>query len=75
MRKLRCHIATITLVLGFLLGVKGDFLAIWAGDDPLPIHIFSCRVSSLPPADQLLLRRGLTASDSTELTLLLEDYL
>lgn len=68
------QIGSMALVWGFLLGVKGDHLALWIEDDPEPVQIFSCRVSTLPPADQLLLRRGISIQDNLELAHLLEDY-
>lgn len=60
---------------GLLLGVWNDRLAVWGENDPQPIHVFDFRVSSLPAADQILLRRGIQAADSRELMALIEDFL
>lgn len=62
------------LALGFLLGVKDGYLAVWKDQDPQPVHILSIEAASLPPSDQLLLRKGLHAADPQELLVLLEDY-
>lgn len=58
-----------------LLGVKNGYLALWKDEDPEPVHIFPVRIRSLPPADQLALRRGIFAEDLQALLSLLEDYL
>ena len=75
MRRIGRHIEMLAIIFGFLLGVKGDYLALWSEDDPQPIHIFSCRISALPPADQILLRKGLQADSTQQLMQYLEDYL
>lgn len=58
-----------------LLGIKDGYLALWGPEDPQPVRIFSVAVNTLPPADQLLLRRGIRVENSEELQALLEDYL
>lgn len=75
MNRTRCRITALVLCAGFLLGIRGDRLTLWLEDDPEPIATFPCIVSSLPPADQCLLRRGIRAEDRQELAMLLEDYL
>lgn len=76
MKKLSERFTMTALALNFLLGVKGDYLALWENDDPEPVEIFySCQVSRLPPADQILLHRGIKAEDQQALTAVLEDYL
>lgn len=68
-------IGSLWLCLGFLLGIHSGRLALWQGDDPEPVHIFYVRAEELPPADQILLCRGLKAATVEELYALLEDYL
>jgi len=63
------------LIMGFMLGSYNGNLALWAGEDPEPIHTFQCRIDSLPPADQILLHRGILISNRMELIKILEDYL
>ncbi len=69
------RICTLTLLAGFLLGIRGTRLALWQDSDPHPVQIYDIRASSLPPADQLLLRRGIRVENREELWLLLENYL
>lgn len=66
--------AATFLALGLLLGIKDGYLAIWNEEDPQPVCVLPCKASSLPPADQILLRRGLHAAGPQELMALLEDY-
>lgn len=67
--------ALIPLMLwGFLLGIKNGYVALWAGEDPAPVYVSPVRASELPPADQLLLRRGIPITDPSALARLLEDY-
>ena len=58
-----------------LLGTKNGYLALWHGEDPDPVRIFPVQIQTLPPADQLLLRRGIRVASRLELLTLLEDYL
>ena len=69
------RICTVTLMAGFLLGIRGTRLALWQDDDPHPVQIYDIRADSLPPADQLMLRRGIRVESRQELWLLLENYL
>lgn len=75
MRKMQHQLTAFFLLTGFLLGVRADRLTLWRDDDPQPIAVFPCVVSSLPVADQCLLRRGIPAEDEQALARLLEDYL
>lgn len=63
------------LALWLLLGIKNGYLAVWKDGDPQPLWVLPCPAGSLPPSDQILLRKGLYAADLGELTALLEDYL
>lgn len=75
MTKKREHAAALLLCAGFLLGIHEGRLAVWRDDDPEPLHRFYVRAEELPPADQILLRRGLRAEDEQALYALLDDYL
>lgn len=63
------------MVFGYLLGIRGDRIALWREDDPQPIHIFPYSVSALPQQEQQRLRSGIRADNALELTKLLEAYL
>ena len=69
------RICTLTLMAGFLLGIRNDRLALWRDGEARPLQIYDIRVSSLPPADQLQLRRGIRIESREDLWLLLENYL
>ena len=69
------RICTMTLMAGFLLGIRGSRLALWQDGDPHPVQIYDIRADSLPTTDQLQLRRGIRVDSREELWLLLENYL
>ena len=71
----REHSAAMLLLAGFLLGIHNGYLTVWRDDDPQPLHSFCVREESLPPADRILLRRGIRAADEQTLYALLDDYL
>lgn len=75
MRSFSRRLSALWLSLGFVLGIHEGYLALWQGDDPEPVHRFYVRAEELPPADQILLRRGLKADSAQALYALLEDYL
>lgn len=64
-----------TLLLGYILGIHNDKLALWKDDDPEPIKIFPFSVTSLPKADQNALRHGIKIKDKEGLMHIIEDYL
>ncbi len=63
------------VALGFILGSYNGYVALWSKGKPEPDRVYPYRVSTLPPADQEALRKGITAENIIELTRLLEDYL
>lgn len=69
------RICTMVLLAGFLLGIRDGRLALWRDGDPHPVQIYDIRADSLPPADQLQLRRGIRIESREALWLLLENYL
>ena len=75
MNKRTKRICTMALVAGFLLGIRGNRLALWHDDDPHPVQVYDIRADSLPPADLLQLRHGIRVESREELWLLLENYL
>ena len=69
------NICTMALALGFLLGIREGKLTLWRDGQAKPEQIYDIRADSLPPADQLQLRRGIRVQSREELWLLLENYL
>lgn len=69
------HILPAALALGFILGCSNGYVALWRQGQSSPLRVYPCRVSTLPPADQYALGRGIIASNEEELAHLLEDYL
>lgn len=66
---------SMLLLLALLLGIRDGYLALWREEDPQPIAIFQIRADTLPPADQILLKRGLRLGDKEALLAALEDFL
>lgn len=64
-----------SLFLGFILGIRGGFIALWQEDQPENAKIFPYCVSSLPIADQNALEKGIRIESKEELIAILEDYL
>lgn len=69
------NICTLVLVMGFLLGIRDGRLALWRDGESHPEQIYDIRADTLPPADQLQLRRGIRVETRQDLWLLLENYL
>ena len=69
------NICTMVLAMGFLLGIRDGKLALWRDGTSHPEQIYDIRADSLPPADQLQLRRGIRVETRQELWVLLENYL
>lgn len=75
MKKQHASAAIGALLMGFLLGIHDGRLALWADPDPEPVRVFSLLADALPPADRLLLQRGIRLESEQELYAALEDYL
>lgn len=71
----KLRLASALVMLSMLLGVKNGYLALWIREDPQPCYTFPVPLSALPPADQILLRRGIPVENVQVLQQLLEDYL
>ena len=69
------RICTMALMAGFLLGIRNGRLALWQEGVSHPVQVYDIRADSLPPADQLQLRRGIRVESREALWLLLENYL
>ena len=61
--------------LGFLLGIRGGFIAFWPADQPENAEIFPYSAASLPETDRKALEHGIPIETNEELVSILEDYL
>lgn len=59
---------------GFLLGVRGGYIALWKNDDPEPAKIFPYKAALLPPEDQKRLEQGIKIENFADLSQILEDF-
>lgn len=69
-RRLYCMLA-----LGFLLGVRDGYIALWQEGTPEPLRVFPYAATSLPEADRAALEQGILIENSALLTKYLEDFL
>ena len=63
------------LCAGFLLGISEGKLTLWREGVSHPEQVYDIRADSLPPADRLLLARGIPVESREKLWELLENYL
>ena len=75
MRKRTQTLAALTLLCGFLLGMQDGKVTLWRDGESRPEQIYDIRTDSLPPADRLLLRRGIRVETREDVWELLENYL
>ena len=69
----RCLILIVTAAM--MLGNYKGYLALWEEGSSEPRQIYPCKISSLPPADQQVLEKGIPIANQAELALRLEDFL
>ena len=67
--------AAMVLLAGFLLGLHDGRLTLWREGTAHPEQVYDIRADSLPPADQIKLRRGIRVESRQELWEILENYL
>lgn len=67
--------AAMVLALGFLLGIHDGRLALWQGGTAWPEQVYDIRADSLPPADRLMLERGIVLESREAVWQVLENYL
>lgn len=63
------------LLLYLVLGSFKGYVALFEAGAEEPRQIFPYQVTSLPPADQAALEKGIVIRNDTQLNQLLEDYL
>ena len=73
MNRTGCLLAA--LLLSFIMGVQDGYVALWKSGETEPLEVFPYQVSSLPPADQARLRKGIVIDSAEDLIGLIEDYL
>lgn len=64
-----------SLFLGFILGIRGGFIALWPEDQPEKAKVFPYSAASLPDADKQALKKGIYIESEEELVSILEDFL
>lgn len=72
MKTNRRNIAGLLLAVGFLLGVKNGYLALWVEPDPQPYRIFPVRAETLPESIQQDLHHGIRIDSAQDLERLLK---
>ena len=65
---------SLFLCFGFLLGLRGEWVALWREGEAHPEQIYDIRADTLPPADRLQLRRGIRMESREEVWAVLENY-
>lgn len=71
----RDRIYYFPLLLGFILGIRGGFVALWPEERPENAQIFPYSAAVLPVADQKALQEGIRIESEQQLVSILEDYL
>ena len=64
-----------SLFLGFILGIRSGFIALWPEAQPDKAKIFPYSAASLPDSDKQALEKGIYIESEEELVSILEDYL
>ena len=75
MKRKMTHMTALLLLPGFLLGIHRGKVTLWRSGSSRPEQIYDIRADTLPPADQVLLRRGIAVETAEELWAILENYL
>ena len=63
------------LLLGFILGLRGGYIALWPEDQPQNAQVFPYSAASVPDADRRALEKGISIESQAQLVSILEDYL
>ena len=64
----------LTLMLGFILGLRGGNIALWRSGSAEVLRIFPYRAEMLPPEAQDALAAGIPIEDLRQLEELAENY-
>ena len=71
----RDRIYYFPLLLGFILGIRGGFIALWTEERPECAQVFPYSAAVLPAADQKALQEGIRIESEQQLVSILEDFL
>ena len=72
---LKCGYRYLALIFAIILGSYNGYVALFQQGRAAPLQVFPYSVTSLPPADQALLKKGIPIGRRKQLQMLLEDYL
>lgn len=75
MHRLSQRILSLLMILGLTLGSFRGYVALFDENREEPRQIFPYQLSTLPPADQIALEKGIPVRSEKELQHLLEDFL
>ena len=75
MHRLSQRILSLLMILGLTLGSFRGYVALFDENREEPRQVFPYRISTLPPADQVALEKGIPVRSQKELQHLLEDFL
>ena len=75
MHRISQAVCSWLLVLGLTLGSFRGYVALFDENQEEPRQVFPYRISTLPPADQVALEKGIPVRSEKELQHLLEDFL
>ena len=75
MHKLSQRILSLLMILGLTLGSFRGYVALFDENREEPRQVFPYQLSTLPPADQVALEKGIPVRSEKELQHLLEDFL
>lgn len=69
------RILSLLMILGLTLGSFRGYVALFDENREEPRQVFPYQISTLPPADQVALEKGIPVRSEKELQHLLEDFL
>ena len=75
MHRLSQRILSLLMILGLTLGSFRGYVALFDENREEPRQVFPYQISTLPPADQVALEKGIPVRSEKELQHLLEDFL
>ena len=75
MHRLSQRILSLLMILGLTLGSFRGYVALFDENREEPRQVFPYQISTLPPADQVALEKGIPVRSQKELQHLLEDFL
>lgn len=68
------NLLTLTLLLGFLIGVHNGRIGVWKDQDPTPMRTIPCPIWVLSPAQQQMLKNGIRIDSMADLEKMLTEF-